>query len=51
MYFANALDAIRSGQFFAEHSNLVHAVYAEASGYIVKVMTQPTGLELEIIKP
>ena len=51
MVFTNAVDAIRSAMFFAEHSRLVYAIYASGQNLTVKQLIQANGLELERIKP
>lgn len=51
MIYQNAIDAIRSAEFFAAKSKLPYALYAKGKGFIVAQLAQANGLELEIIKP
>lgn len=51
MFFKDALNAVRSAEQFVTETQLAYAIYADACGFIVALLTQPTGLELEIIKP
>lgn len=51
MIYHNAIDAIRSAEFFAAKSNLAYALYSAGSGFIVAQLVRSNGRELEIIKP
>ncbi|SIQ99952.1 hypothetical protein [Aquipseudomonas alcaligenes] len=51
MFFSNALEAIRTAEFFALKSKLPYAIYSAGAGFVVQVLTQPTGAELETVRP
>jgi hypothetical protein len=51
MFFHTALEAIRTAEFFALKSKLPYAIYTENAGFIVRLLTQPTGAELETFHP
>ncbi len=51
MFYVDAIDAVRSASSLAENTNLAHAIYSQASGFVVTLLIQPNGSELEIIKP
>lgn len=51
MIYHNAIDAIRSAEFFAAKSNLAYALYSAGNGFIVRCLVHANGRELEIIKP
>ena len=51
MFHVNAIGAVRSAASLAEESKCAYAIYSQANGFIVVLLTQPNGSELEIIKP
>lgn len=51
MHFDDSLAAVRKAESLALDMKLPHAIYAEGTGFAVSVVTQPNGLELEIINP
>lgn len=51
MFFKNELNAVLSAELLAKIVNRTYAIYAEDGRFKVVSLTQPTGLELEIIKP
>ncbi len=51
MFHVKAIDAVRSASSLAEKSKCAYAIYSHANGFIVVLLTQPNGSELEIIKP
>lgn len=51
MFHVKAIDAVRSASSLAEKSICAYAIYSQANGFIVVLLTQPNGSELEIIKP